>query len=187
MILCSFKISFSGFIGYTKYLNYLMHMTKGLEATDSISAMGTVFMFHVLWSSFLFFTKNVGKFRSVLFIWDTQKIRLTFTLFKQFYFSVKIDGELFFNMNLKWPKYGTKYSVSYAFFIVGWALFGFNANVVMSKYLEVSALSTGIIILQIGFLCSLGISQIINYSNFLGLFRSSTVPIFFHSLLFDMA
>ena len=57
-------------------------------------------------------------------------------------------------MNLKWPKYGTKFSVSYALFIVGWALFGFNANVVMAKYLEVSALSTGIIVLQIGFLCS---------------------------------
>ena len=136
-----------------------MHMTKGLEATDSISAMGTVIMFHVLWSSFLFFTKNVGKFRSVLFILFNANEISFFSSNTEFYISVKISGELFFNINLKWPKYGTKYSLSYALFIVGWALFGFNANVVMAKYLEVSASSTAIIILQIGFLCSLGISN----------------------------
>ena len=64
-------------------------------------------------------------------------------------------------MDLKWPKYGTKFSVSYGLFLAGWALFGWNANVLMAIKLDMSPSSKEILALQMAFLLSLGKYQLI--------------------------
>ena len=73
---------------------------------------------------------------------------------------MKISGDLFFNLDLKWPNYGTKFSISYALFMIGWGTFGLNANVVLSKDMEISPSSKEIIFLQATFLFSLGKSKL---------------------------
>ena len=73
---------------------------------------------------------------------------------------MKISGDIFFNLDLKWPNYGTKFSISYALFMIGWGTFGLNANVVLSKDMEISPSSKEIIFLQATFLFSLGKSKL---------------------------
>ena len=49
-----------GLIGYTRVLSYMISKIFSMEATDMVSALGTVIMFQVLWCSFLLFMKNTG-------------------------------------------------------------------------------------------------------------------------------
>ena len=50
----------SGMLGYTKMLKYWKAMFATFAATDLISAFGTIFMYQVLWCSFVLFVKNAG-------------------------------------------------------------------------------------------------------------------------------
>ena len=50
----------SGMLGYTKMLKYWKAMFATFAVTDLISAFGTMFMYQVLWCSFVLFVKNAG-------------------------------------------------------------------------------------------------------------------------------
>ena len=50
----------SGMLGHSKISKYWKAMFDSFAATDLISAFGTIFMYQVLWCSFVLFVKNAG-------------------------------------------------------------------------------------------------------------------------------
>ena len=69
--------------------------------------------------------------------------------------SVNISAEITLDLNLKWPKYGNKYVLSFIVCEIGWAMFGYYGLLIMAGFFKMSLLSTEFILLQIGSIFSL--------------------------------